>query len=268
MFARQTVARAAIHSSRSLVLRLPAAQATRKYVLELRPSASSSSAAAAYTISTPHTSSTTKETSADRKAPLQAYPLKAPSPTSISGKQSASQKPIFTTTSPSPSAPSAPNATTTSSATSTATSTASTATSTTATQQQAQPPQAQADAKPAKPRRPLRPLRARKAAMTLSPSAVTELRRLLDQPTPKLIKVGVKQKGCSGLTYDLEYVDAPGKMDEVVEQDGVKLVVDSRALMSVIGSEMHWEEDLLSKKFVFRNPNIKQACGCGESFMV
>ncbi|SPO05116.1 related to iron sulfur assembly protein 1 [Cephalotrichum gorgonifer] len=107
-------------------------------------------------------------------------------------------------------------------------------------------------------RRPLRPLRPRKAAMKLSEAAVAELRRLLDLPEPKLIKVGVKQKGCSGLTYDLEYVDAPGKMDEVVEQDGVKIVIDSRALMSVIGSEMHWEEDLLSRKFVFRNPNISK----------
>ncbi|KAL2109744.1 hypothetical protein VUR80DRAFT_2072 [Thermomyces stellatus] len=117
-------------------------------------------------------------------------------------------------------------------------------------------------------RRRLRPLRPRKAAMTLSPEAVRELRKLLDSPDPKLIKVGVKQKGCSGLTYDLSYVDQPGKLDEVVEQDGVKIVIDNRALMSVIGSEMHWEEDLLSRRFVFRNPNIKQACGCGESFMV
>lgn len=107
-------------------------------------------------------------------------------------------------------------------------------------------------------RRPLRPLRPRKAAMKLSESAVRELKKLLDMPEPKLIKVGVKQKGCSGLTYDLSYVDKPGMMDEVVEQDGVKIVIDSRALMSVIGSEMHWEEDLLSRRFVFRNPNISE----------
>jgi len=94
--------------------------------------------------------------------------------------------------------------------------------------------------------------------MTLSPSAVTQLRRLLDQPEPKLIKVGVKQKGCSGLSYDLQYVDRPERLDEVVEQDGVKIVIDNRALMSVIGSEMHWVEDVLSKRFVFRNPNISE----------
>lgn len=109
-----------------------------------------------------------------------------------------------------------------------------------------------------KKRRTLRPLRPRKAAIKLSESAVRELRKMLDMPEPKLIKVGVKQKGCSGLTYDLEYVDKPGKLDEVVEQDGVKIVVDNKALMSVIGSEMHWEEDLLSQRFVFRNPNISE----------
>ena len=108
-------------------------------------------------------------------------------------------------------------------------------------------------------KRTLRPLRPRKAAIKLSESAVKELRKMLDMPEPKLIKVGVKQKGCSGLTYDLEYVDKPGKLDEVVEQDGVKIVVDNKALMSVIGSEMHWEEDLLSQRFVFRNPNISES---------
>jgi len=121
-------------------------------------------------------------------------------------------------------------------------------TTTTSTQEQ----------KPKPARRSFRALRPRKAAMTLSPDAVRELRRLLDLPEPKLIKVGVKQKGCSGLAYDLEYVDKPGALDEVVEQDGVKLVIDNRALMSVIGSEMHWQEDMLSQKFVFRNPNISE----------
>jgi iron-sulfur cluster assembly protein len=94
--------------------------------------------------------------------------------------------------------------------------------------------------------------------MTLSPSAVAQLRRLLDQPEPKLIKIGVKQKGCSGLSYDLQYVDRPERLDEVVEQDGVKIVIDNRALMSVIGSEMDWAEDVLSRRFVFRNPNISE----------
>ncbi|KAK2023288.1 iron-sulfur cluster assembly accessory protein [Colletotrichum zoysiae] len=116
--------------------------------------------------------------------------------------------------------------------------------------------------------RPQRKLRARKAAMKLSPAAVEQLRALLDQPEPKLIKVGVRNRGCSGLAYHLEYVDKPGSFDEEVVQDGVKVLIDSKALFSIIGSEMDWVEDKLSQRFVFKNPNIKEQCGCGESFMV
>ncbi|GKT94361.1 iron-sulfur cluster assembly accessory protein [Colletotrichum tofieldiae] len=116
--------------------------------------------------------------------------------------------------------------------------------------------------------RPQRKLRARKAAMKLSPTAVEQLRALLDQPEPKLIKVGVRNRGCSGLAYHLEYVDKPGSFDEEVVQDGVKVLIDSKALFSIIGSEMDWVEDKLSQRFVFKNPNIKEQCGCGESFMV
>lgn len=113
-----------------------------------------------------------------------------------------------------------------------------------------------------------RKLRPRKAAMSLSPSAVSQLRSLLSAPTPQIIRVGVKNRGCSGLAYHLEYVEKPGPFDETVEQDGVKVLIDSKALFSIIGSEMDWMEDKLSSRFVFRNPNIKEQCGCGESFMV
>ncbi|GKU03440.1 iron-sulfur cluster assembly accessory protein [Fusarium langsethiae] len=116
--------------------------------------------------------------------------------------------------------------------------------------------------------RPRSKLRARKAAMKLTPSAVEQLRELLDQPEPKLIKVGVRNRGCSGLAYHLEYVDKPGAFDENVEQDGVKVLIDSKALFSIIGSEMDYVEDKLNQRFVFKNPNIKEECGCGESFMV
>ncbi|KAM0122891.1 Iron-sulfur assembly protein 1 [Aspergillus fumigatus] len=137
--------------------------------------------------------------------------------------------------------------------------------------------------------KPRRKLRARKAAMKLTPLAVEQLRKLLSQPDPKFIRVGVKNRGCSGLAYHLEYVEKPGAFDEVVEQDGVKVLIDSKALFSIIGSEMDWQEDKLSRKFVFRNPNISESlsfytslprysssnveiteeqCGCGESFMV
>lgn len=108
-----------------------------------------------------------------------------------------------------------------------------------------------------KPRRTSR-LRPRKAAMTLSSGAVEQLRELLELPEPKLIRVGVKNRGCSGLAYNLEYVEKPGAFDETVDQDGVKVLIDSKALFSIIGSEMDWVEDKLSRRFVFRNPNISE----------
>lgn len=124
----------------------------------------------------------------------------------------------------------------------------------------------QKESKSTKPRRSK--LRPRKAAMSITPSALLHLRELLDQPNPQMIRVGVKNRGCSGLAYQLEYVDKPGSFDEVVEQEGVKVLIDSKALFSIIGSEMDWLEDKLSARFVFKNPNITEQCGCGESFSV
>jgi len=94
--------------------------------------------------------------------------------------------------------------------------------------------------------------------MKLTPAAVTQIRALLAGPDPKLIKVGVRNRGCSGLAYHLEYVDRAGPFDETVEQDGVQVLVDSKALFSIIGSEMDWVEDKLNERFVFRNPNISK----------
>ncbi|KAK9460214.1 uncharacterized protein V1516DRAFT_679258 [Lipomyces oligophaga] len=117
-------------------------------------------------------------------------------------------------------------------------------------------------------RKTFRKFKPRKAAMSLTDSAVSHVRQLLDGPSPKLLRIGVRNRGCSGLQYHLEYVDAPGKFDEEVVQDGVKVLIDSKALFSIIGSEMDWVDDKLSNRFVFKNPNIKGECGCGESFSV
>ena len=97
------------------------------------------------------------------------------------------------------------------------------------------------------------------------------MRRLMHASDgPKLVRVGVKNKGCAGMSYHLEYVEPgqEGKFDERVKQDDVEVLIDSRALFSIIGSEMDWKEDRMSARFVFNNPNVKDACGCGESFMV
>ncbi|KAJ2998316.1 Iron-sulfur assembly protein 1 [Globomyces sp. JEL0801] len=98
----------------------------------------------------------------------------------------------------------------------------------------------------------------KKAVMTLTPSAVNRLKELLNSDNPQYLKIGTKKKGCSGLR----------KFDEVVIQDGVRLVIDSKALFSLIGTEMDFQQDQLASQFTFSNPNVKGQCGCGESFMV
>ncbi|KAI8934857.1 hypothetical protein NX059_008535 [Plenodomus lindquistii] len=131
---------------------------------------------------------------------------------------------------------------------------------------EAQKPQSAPTGKPLRPRR--YNFGPRKATIKLSESAVAHLRELLELPEPKLIRIGTKAKGCSGLAYHLEYVDKPSMLDEQVEQDGVKVLIDNKALLNIIGSEMDWLEDKLNQRFIFKNPNITEQCGCGESFSV
>ncbi|RIA97243.1 hypothetical protein C1645_796024 [Glomus cerebriforme] len=102
----------------------------------------------------------------------------------------------------------------------------------------------------------------------MTPAAVNRLRQLIEGPDPKLIRVAVKNKGCAGQSYVLEYAKVKGKFDEVVNQDGVKVLIDSKSLIKVLGTEMDYVKDKLSSKFVFNNPNVKENCGCGESFSI
>lgn len=106
------------------------------------------------------------------------------------------------------------------------------------------------------------------SAHAQSDTAISRLRSLLDQPTPQLIRIGVRNKGCAGMSYHLDYVDKPERFDEVVEQGGVKVVIDSKALFSIIGSTMDWKEDALGAKFVFDSeyllglaPGLAGPCG-------
>jgi iron-sulfur cluster assembly protein len=107
-------------------------------------------------------------------------------------------------------------------------------------------------------------------AMTLTDAAADRIRALLaKRGKPAVgIRVGVRSRGCSGLTYTLEYADEKGKLDELVQDKGVTVLIDPRASMFIIGTEMDYVEDKLQSGFTFRNPNEKGRCGCGESFHV
>jgi iron-sulfur cluster assembly protein len=107
-------------------------------------------------------------------------------------------------------------------------------------------------------------------ALNLTDAAANRVRELLalrDKPALG-IRVGVRSRGCSGLSYTIEYADEKGRFDEVIEDKGVTVLIDPKATMFLIGSEMDFVEDKLQSGFTFRNPNEKGRCGCGESFHV
>ena len=115
-----------------------------------------------------------------------------------------------------------------------------------------------------------RPRRPRPQVMSVTPAAAERVKALIDKrgkPTAG-IRIGVRSKGCSGMSYTLEYAEQQEPMDEVVETEGVKLLIDPKAVLFLIGTLMDYEEDKLKAGFVFRNPNEKGRCGCGESFHV
>ena len=109
-----------------------------------------------------------------------------------------------------------------------------------------------------------------KALMSLTEAAAERVKHLMssrDEPANGL-RIGVRTGGCSGMAYSMDFADDKEPLDEVVEEKGVTLFVDSKALMFLIGTEMDYVEDKLQSGFVFNNPNEKGRCGCGESFHV
>ena len=106
--------------------------------------------------------------------------------------------------------------------------------------------------------------------MTLSDAAAARVKHLLAaRETPAVgLRIGVRNGGCSGMAYTMEFAASQNPMDEVVETKGVKVMIDAKALMFLLGSEMDYTEDKLRSGFTFNNPNEKGRCGCGESFHV
>ena len=112
--------------------------------------------------------------------------------------------------------------------------------------------------------------RARAKAMNVTERAAERVKALLaSRGKPSFgVRIGIRTKGCSGLSYTLEFADEKGPFDEVVEEHGVRLLIDPKATMFILGTEMDYVEEKLQSGFVFRNPNEKGRCGCGESFHV
>ncbi len=107
-------------------------------------------------------------------------------------------------------------------------------------------------------------------ALTLTDAAADRVKELMSRSEKPLIglRVGVKTRGCSGMSYFVEYAEEKKKFEEVVEDKGVTILIDPAATMFLIGSEMDYEEDKFQSGFTFKNPNEKARCGCGESFSV
>ena len=104
-----------------------------------------------------------------------------------------------------------------------------------------------------------------KAALTLTPAAISQIARLMEKDGRKGLRIGVKKGGCAGMEYTMDYTDEIDPQDEVVEQDGARVMIAPMAQMFLFGTEIDYETSLLESGFKFRNPNVVDACGCGES---
>ena len=104
-----------------------------------------------------------------------------------------------------------------------------------------------------------------KQAVTLTPEAARQIARLMDKGGSKGLRIGVKKGGCAGMEYTMEHATEIGPHDAVVEKDGARVMIAPMAQMFLFGTEIHYETSLLESGFKFRNPNVVDACGCGES---
>jgi iron-sulfur cluster assembly protein len=112
--------------------------------------------------------------------------------------------------------------------------------------------------------------RPRPQVMRLSEAAAARILELMAKSDRQIagLRVGVKNGGCAGMEYTMEYVEAIAPTDEVVEDKGVKILIDPKAVLFLLGTEMDYKVEKLSAQFVFNNPNQTSACGCGESVLL
>lgn len=104
-----------------------------------------------------------------------------------------------------------------------------------------------------------------KQALTMTPAAAAQIMKLMQKDGSMGLRIGVKKGGCAGMEYTMEYVDAVDPADEVVEQEGARVMIAPMAQMFLFGTQIDYKTSLLESGFHFNNPNVTEACGCGES---
>lgn len=104
-----------------------------------------------------------------------------------------------------------------------------------------------------------------KDAVTMTDAAIAQINKLMSDGGKKGLRIGIKKGGCAGMEYTMDYVDEVDPNDEVVERDGARVMIAPMAQMFLFGTEIDFEVALLESGFKFRNPNVTEACGCGES---
>ena len=104
-----------------------------------------------------------------------------------------------------------------------------------------------------------------KPPVTMTPAAEAQIARLMQKGATKGLRIGVKKGGCAGMEYSMSYAETKAPHDEVVEDKGVRILIDPSAVLFLLGTEMDYRADRMSSGFVFNNPNQTSACGCGES---
>ena len=107
-----------------------------------------------------------------------------------------------------------------------------------------------------------------KQVITLSDKAAERVKEIIAQAKEPIVgvRIGVESGGCAGMSYVMEYAKEANPNDEIIEDKGVKVLIDPKAIMYLLGTEMDYKKEELSSSFVFKNPNETERCGCGESF--
>lgn len=115
-----------------------------------------------------------------------------------------------------------------------------------------------------------RPRRERPKVLRLTDAAAARIHEIMEKSDGRFIgvRVGVKNGGCAGMSYTMDYAESQNQLDEVVEDKGVRILIDPKAVMFLIGTEMDYAREKLASRFIFRNPNQTEACGCGESVVI